>query len=95
MVRNFGYKSGRLMDKFAEVNYVLGQNGCPILCNCMAYLEAHVIPDKILDVGTHRLFVAEITGGGGTNQDAGLNGLGHSQGAAGTNQVALGIGRAE
>ncbi len=63
MVRNFGYKSGRLMDKFAEVSYVLGQNGCPILCDCMAYLEAHVLPDKILDVGTHRLFVAEITGG--------------------------------
>jgi flavin reductase (DIM6/NTAB) family NADH-FMN oxidoreductase RutF len=35
---------GRTMDKFADVEYVMGQNGCPILCNCMAYLEARVIP---------------------------------------------------
>lgn len=63
MVRNFGYRSGRTMDKFADVEYVTGQNGCPILCNCMAYLEARVIPDKILDVGTHNLFVADVTGG--------------------------------
>jgi flavin reductase (DIM6/NTAB) family NADH-FMN oxidoreductase RutF/rubredoxin len=63
MVRTFGYKSGRVSEKFANVTYVLGKNGCPILCNCMAYLEATVMPDKILDVGTHRLFVADITAG--------------------------------
>ena len=63
MVRNFGYRSGRVADKFAEVSYVTGKNGCPILCNCMAYLEARVIPDKILDVGSHHLFVADVTSG--------------------------------
>lgn len=63
MVRGFGYRSGRTSDKFAEVPYVNGQNGCPILCSCMAYLEAKVMPDKILDVGSHRLFVAEVTAG--------------------------------
>lgn len=63
MVRNFGYRTGRLVDKFAEVPYVLGQNGCPILCNCMAYLEARVAPGKVMDVGSHNLFVAEVTAG--------------------------------
>ena len=63
MVRGFGYRSGKTADKFADVSYVKGQNGCPILCSCMAYLEAKVMPDKILDVGSHRLFVAEVTAG--------------------------------
>ena len=63
MVRNFGYRSGRVADKFTDVSYVAGKNGCPILCNCMAYLEARVIPDKVLDVGTHHLFVADVTSG--------------------------------
>ena len=34
-----------------------------ILCSSMAYLEAKVMSDKILDVGSHRLFVAEVTAG--------------------------------
>lgn len=63
MVRTFGYKSGRVSDKFAEVPYVMGQNGCPILCSGLAYLEARVMPDKIVDVGTHHLFVADVTAG--------------------------------
>lgn len=63
MVRNFGYRSGKTVDKYAGVDYVKGQNGCPILCSSMAYLEAKVMPDKILDVGSHRLFVAEVTSG--------------------------------
>ena len=33
------------------------------MCNCMAYLEARVMPGKVLDVGTHNLFVADVTGG--------------------------------
>ena len=63
MVRGFGYRSGKTVDKFADVAYVRGRNGCPILCSSMAYLEAKVMPDKILDVGSHRLFVAEVTAG--------------------------------
>ena len=63
MVRNFGFKSGRLMDKFATVSYVSGKNGCPILCDCVAYLEAAVIPGKVVDVGTHNLFVADVISG--------------------------------
>ena len=63
LVKTFGYQSGRTIDKFAAVEYILGQNGCPILKNCLAYLEAEVIPDKVVDVGTHTIFVAKVTSG--------------------------------
>ncbi len=63
MVRIFGYQSGRTADKFAAVKYIPGRNGCPILQNCLGYLEAEVLPDKTTDVGTHMLFVAKVTAG--------------------------------
>ena len=62
-VRRFGYQSGRTTDKFAGVEYISGKNGCPILKNCLAYIEARLLPDKMLDVGTHTLFVADVTAG--------------------------------
>ncbi len=62
-VRRFGYQSGRNMDKFAGIEYLSGQNGCPILKNCLAYFEAKVLPEKTVDVGTHTLFVADVTAG--------------------------------
>ena len=62
-VRIFGYQSGRNVDKFANVNYILGKNGCPILTDCIGYLEASVIWDKTVDVGTHTLFIADVTSG--------------------------------
>ncbi len=64
LVKNFGYRSGRDGDKFAGLDYLPGKNGCPILAQCSAYLEAEVIPDKVVDVGTHTLFVARVTAGG-------------------------------
>ena len=63
MVRTFGYKSGRSVDKFAGIEYITGQNGCPILKTCVAYLEGRVLRDKITDVGTHSLFVIDVTAG--------------------------------
>jgi flavin reductase (DIM6/NTAB) family NADH-FMN oxidoreductase RutF/rubredoxin len=61
--KKFGYRSGRDVDKFADVEYILGKNGCPILKNCVSYLEAEVIADKTVDVGTHTMFVAAVTAG--------------------------------
>lgn len=70
-VRWFGYQSGRITDKFAGIEYISGQNGCPILKNCLAYIEARILPDKIVDIGTHTLFVADVTAGRMvTNQEA-------------------------
>jgi flavin reductase (DIM6/NTAB) family NADH-FMN oxidoreductase RutF/rubredoxin len=63
VVRTFGYQSGRTADKFAAVRHLAGKNGCPVLKNCLGYLEAEVLADKTVDVGTHMLFVARVTAG--------------------------------
>ena len=55
----FGFKSGREVDKFKDVNYRVGVTGAPIvLDNSIAYLEAEVI--KSTDVGTHTVFFANV-----------------------------------
>lgn len=62
-VRHFGYQSGRTIDKFASIDAIDGKNGCPILKECLAYIEATILPEKTVDVGTHTLFVADVTAG--------------------------------
>jgi ferric-chelate reductase [NAD(P)H] len=58
-IGNFGFKSGRDVDKLKGVNYKIGQTGSPvILDNATAYLEAEVIQD--VDVGTHTIFISRI-----------------------------------
>lgn len=60
-IGQFGFHSGREVDKFKNVNHKLGQTKSPIvLDNSLAYLEAKVI--NRLDVGTHTIFVGEIVG---------------------------------
>lgn len=55
----WGFKSGRDIDKFNNVNYKTGLSGSPILLDkSLAYLDCKVI-DKI-DVGSHILFIAEV-----------------------------------
>jgi len=61
-IGNFGFKSGRDIDKFKEINYKLGETKVPLVMDyALACIEAKVI-DKI-DVGTHTIFI-------GTVQDA-------------------------
>ena len=58
-IGHFGFKSGREVDKFKDINYKLGINGAPIvLDNCLGYLEAKVIDE--IDIGTHTLFIGEV-----------------------------------
>jgi flavin reductase (DIM6/NTAB) family NADH-FMN oxidoreductase RutF len=58
-IGNFGFKSGKDVDKLKGVNYKVGQTGSPvILDNATAYLEAEVIQD--VDVGTHTIFIGRI-----------------------------------
>ena len=58
-IGRFGFKSGRDIDKFEDMDYKLGKTGAPIVLeNSIAYLEAKVI--NSLDVGTHTLFVGEV-----------------------------------
>ena len=61
-IGQFGFKSGRDIDKLSGINYRPGQTGAPIvLDNATSYLEAKVT--KEMDVGTHTIFVGEIVDG--------------------------------
>jgi len=58
-IGNFGFKSGREVDKLKGINYKTGKTGAPIvLDNALAYLEARVISQA--DAGTHTIFIAEV-----------------------------------
>ncbi len=58
-IGNFGFKSGRDIDKFKNIKYNIGKNKTPIvLDSTVAYLEASVI-NKI-DCQTHSIFIAEV-----------------------------------
>lgn len=60
-IGHFGFKSGRELDKFKDVNYKLGESKAPIvLDHSLAYLEARVINQ--VDVGTHTIFIGELVG---------------------------------
>jgi flavin reductase (DIM6/NTAB) family NADH-FMN oxidoreductase RutF/rubredoxin len=69
LVRRFGYRSGRDLDKFKGLDYTLGKTGAPIINSdqVVGYLECKVLSDKILDCGTHNLIVADVIGGKGIN----------------------------
>jgi flavin reductase (DIM6/NTAB) family NADH-FMN oxidoreductase RutF/rubredoxin len=55
----FGFKSGREINKFKEVNYKQGITGAPIvLDNTIGYLECEMIDS--LDVGTHTIFIGKV-----------------------------------
>ncbi len=58
-IGHFGFKSGRKLDKFKDVNYKLGVTGAPlVLENTIGCLEAEVTGS--LDVGTHTIFIGKL-----------------------------------
>ena len=58
-IGNFGFKSGRDIDKFKDVEYKLGKDKVPlVLDNALACIEAKVI-NKI-DIGTHTIFIGRV-----------------------------------
>lgn len=64
LVRNFGFKSGREVDKFQEVAHTVGLTGAPIIQDCIAFLDCRVDTGLSIDVGTHTLFIADVVDGG-------------------------------
>jgi flavin reductase (DIM6/NTAB) family NADH-FMN oxidoreductase RutF len=58
-IGNFGFKSGRDVDKLKGVNYKIGNTKAPVfLDHATAYLEAEVV--QHVDVGTHTIFIGRI-----------------------------------
>ncbi len=58
LAKHFGFKSGREVDKFAEVEHFLAQKGSPILKEAIAYFECKLV--SICEAGDHALFLGEI-----------------------------------
>jgi flavin reductase (DIM6/NTAB) family NADH-FMN oxidoreductase RutF len=63
IVRRFGYRSGRDFDKFKGVPVRRGRTGCPVLESAIGYLECKLVKDRMLDAGTHSIFVGDVVGG--------------------------------
>jgi len=60
IIGRFGYKSGRDLNKLEGMTLKYGESGTPIvLDDAISYLECKVV-DKI-DVGTHWMFIGELT----------------------------------
>lgn len=67
LIGNFGFKSGRDIDKFNGVNYYLGKNGVPIVTDGhMGFLEGEVINEVVVD--THTVFIVRLTEAEITNE---------------------------
>jgi flavin reductase (DIM6/NTAB) family NADH-FMN oxidoreductase RutF/rubredoxin len=59
LIGNFGFKSGRDIDKFKDVQYKKGVTGAPIVLDqTVAYMECEVLSST--DVGTHTIFIGKI-----------------------------------
>jgi flavin reductase (DIM6/NTAB) family NADH-FMN oxidoreductase RutF len=58
-IGDFGFRSGRDVDKTKGVNYKIGKTGAPVfLDNATAYLEAEVLQE--VDAGTHTIFIGKV-----------------------------------
>ena len=58
-IGRFGFRSGRDIDKFEQLNFRLGQTEVPIILdNTVAFLEAEVT--QSIDIESHTLFIAKI-----------------------------------
>ena len=60
--KHFGFQSGKEVNKFENFEHKIASNGIAYLNkNTTAYLSAKVV--SITDLGTHSLFLAEVTDG--------------------------------
>jgi flavin reductase (DIM6/NTAB) family NADH-FMN oxidoreductase RutF len=58
-IGDFGFRSGRDVDKTKGVNYKIGKTGAPVfLDNATAYLEAEILQE--VDAGTHTIFIGKV-----------------------------------
>jgi flavin reductase (DIM6/NTAB) family NADH-FMN oxidoreductase RutF/rubredoxin len=58
-IGNFGFRSGRDYDKFAQVRYEDGITGCPLLTeHTLTHIEARL--RTAVDCGSHVVFIADV-----------------------------------
>lgn len=61
LISDFGLRSGRDVDKLAEVPYEIGATRSPILKDCWGYLDCRII--NAMDGGDMTCFLAEVVAG--------------------------------
>jgi len=61
LVRNFGFYTGREVEKFTNIDYKPGNNGCPVLENVHSYMECEVI--NAMDGGDMTAFLVSVNDG--------------------------------
>ncbi len=60
--QHFGFQSGRDTDKFVEISFVRAENGIAYITKeSNGYISGKVA--ETVDLGTHTLFIADVTGG--------------------------------
>ncbi|RKZ03869.1 High molecular weight rubredoxin [Candidatus Fermentibacteria bacterium] len=66
-IGNFGFKSGRDVDKFATIPCTLAPSGCPMPgVNILAFIDLDICDS--IDVDTHTVFIGEVTDCGITGE---------------------------
>lgn len=60
IVRRFGFQSGRDVDKFADFDHALNDQGIPFLTDAVAVYDCTILPEMTVNLGTHSLFVATV-----------------------------------
>ena len=69
MFKHFGFQSGRDVNKFADYPMGISDNGLAYLVNhANGYVSGKVISST--DLGTHTLFIADVTGGEVLNEES-------------------------
>ena len=59
LIGNFGFKSGRDIDKFKDIKYKIGKTKAPIVTDgSLAFVEGKVIDS--IECGTHTIFISEV-----------------------------------
>ncbi|MBL7132001.1 MAG: flavin reductase [Candidatus Omnitrophica bacterium] len=58
-IGHFGFRSGKELEKFRDIDYKLGITEVPIVIqNCLGYLECEVTGS--MNVGTHTIFIGKV-----------------------------------
>lgn len=59
LIGTFGFRSGRDIDKFSDIDYVTKKTGAPIPTeNVLSYIEAEVT--RKIDLGSHTMFIGKV-----------------------------------
>ena len=59
-IGQFGFRSGKNFNKFENIEFSVGKNGCPLVKqHTLSVVEASVV--QTIDLPTHTLFIGQIT----------------------------------